>query len=735
MARAADGSHDVVEIVGDDLDARIDAAPPGTAADPSGITLLADVVLQGRADTVATVRVHRTDELLYAVILVRDGVAQLRGLERRRAGFAVEIPLAAGETLHLTVVMSLTAAALSQLEAQVAQGGMGAGGAEEAESAEEPPVEAFVEDRQPDGGIEGGFGGGFGSGLGGGFGGDAALAPPPVDMIPPPAPAPPPVAAARPEPEPEPGPTPKPGVDGGTLIDAHVAAQMPAGLFDGVPFELLVTLARDEVKIARGAAGDDKPIRVRKRGDIRISVQAQGMEVAAGEASEAVVKLPARGAVSEHRFHLVPGEPGIGRVSVVVQQAPSVTPLAVIALSSMILPADEAPAAPVDGEPLRGETVVSAPPAAIAKLPTIAIEETFSHGHSVLRITAKVGRASGVSEVCLLDKAGYVDGIYAKLSEIRADYVDAVHAKTPAEAALSQAEEGVRELGVRIARELFGDEINALLWDRRDRLDHLVVQTSGELDIPWEIVHLVRVGEAAHDDTSLFLADKGMTRWLWGTRRPTRLAVAADRAVAIAPLYDDETLRLSGTEDEVQALAVALTKKPLGAVTRAEVRERIGSGFDLLHFAGHGRWRDSDPRGQEIALAAYAKAHDDGSAAYSDADAREDFTAAAGEEASAPFVFLSACDVGRLQPGSTGLGGFAEVFLRGGAGVFIGCSWAVRDDVTSEFATTLYDHLFVRGETLGEAAAAARAAARAAHDLTALAFTVYADPRARVVRT
>ena len=64
--------------------------------------------------------------------------------------------------------------------------------------------------------------------------------------------------------------------------------------------------------------------------------------------------------------------------------------------------------------------------------------------------------------------------------------------------------------------------------------------------------------------------------------------------------------------------------------------------------------------------------------------------------------------------------------------MFIGCSWAVRDDVTAEFATTFYEQLF-EGKTLGEAAAAARSAARAHNDLTALAFTVFADPRAQIV--
>ena len=101
-------------------------------------------------------------------------------------------------------------------------------------------------------------------------------------------------------------------------------------------------------------------------------------------------------------------------------------------------------------------------------------------------------------------------------------------------------------------------------------------------------------------------------------------------------------------------------------------------------------------------------------------------------ESDALFANGNACDVGRLRSGATGLGGFAEAFLRGGVGVFIGCSWAVRDDVTAAFVRTFYEQTLREHATLGEAVLAARRAAREAGDLTSLAFTVFADPRARL---
>jgi CHAT domain-containing protein len=222
---------------------------------------------------------------------------------------------------------------------------------------------------------------------------------------------------------------------------------------------------------------------------------------------------------------------------------------------------------------------------------------------------------------------------------------------------------------------------------------------------------------------------------MYGTPRPTVIPVDAARVVAVAPDYVDHSLELPRAREEIETLGDLLAGLPRSAADPAEFRQAIAGGFDLLHFAGHGRWRDVAPLGQEIAFAAFSEDHDDGSASYTDSDARRDLPELeeAAAAASAPLVFLSACDVGRLRSGATGLGGFAEAFLRGGVGVFIGCSWAVRDDVTALFVRTFYQQTLSENATVGEAVLAARRAAREAGDLTALAFTVFADPRARLV--
>jgi CHAT domain-containing protein len=95
-------------------------------------------------------------------------------------------------------------------------------------------------------------------------------------------------------------------------------------------------------------------------------------------------------------------------------------------------------------------------------------------------------------------------------------------------------------------------------------------------------------------------------------------------------------------------------------------------------------------------------------------------------------VFLNACETGRIGAVLTAWGGWPNVFLRAGAGAFVGSSWAVRDKPAGVFATAFYNSL-LDGGTLAEAASAARAEAKKLGDVSWLAYKVYGHPRARRV--
>ena len=76
-------------------------------------------------------------------------------------------------------------------------------------------------------------------------------------------------------------------------------------------------------------------------------------------------------------------------------------------------------------------------------------------------------------------------------------------------------------------------------------------------------------------------------------------------------------------------------------------------------------------------------------------------------------------------------GGWATAMLLAGAGAFIGSHWDVTDDLALRFATEFYAHLLA-GDTVAAAVRAARLSIRDEGDPTWLAYTVHADPQARL---
>jgi CHAT domain-containing protein len=100
----------------------------------------------------------------------------------------------------------------------------------------------------------------------------------------------------------------------------------------------------------------------------------------------------------------------------------------------------------------------------------------------------------------------------------------------------------------------------------------------------------------------------------------------------------------------------------------------------------------------------------------------------------AAFIFMNACRSDRKVPGYTKMDGWANSFLRAGAGAFIGTLWEVRDETAKIFAEALYQALFLDDKPIGEALACARMAVKekAPGDPTWLAYSFYGDTDARV---
>jgi CHAT domain-containing protein len=94
-----------------------------------------------------------------------------------------------------------------------------------------------------------------------------------------------------------------------------------------------------------------------------------------------------------------------------------------------------------------------------------------------------------------------------------------------------------------------------------------------------------------------------------------------------------------------------------------------------------------------------------------------------------PVVVLNACQAGRGGYRFSSTGGFAQSFLKGGAGAFIGALWSVGDQPARTFTVEFYRQLLNK-ETVAKAATLAREKAKSAGDATWLAYVVYAHPNA-----
>jgi hypothetical protein len=271
--------------------------------------------------------------------------------------------------------------------------------------------------------------------------------------------------------------------------------------------------------------------------------------------------------------------------------------------------------------------------------------------------------------------------------------------------------------GAYLSQTLLPDDLRQKLWNVRDQITSIIVQ-SEEPWIPWELCRLTG-REGGRIVEGPFLCEAyTMTRWLPGVGFKRPLSI---RNLALV-VPDDSGLPLSGAEKAyVESLGRGRRKVTQVPATFADLQDAFAEGvYDAWHFTGHGAARDENPDRSPILLAE-----------------GEQFTpeslsgAAANVGIPHPLVFINACQVGRAGMALTGIGGWANRFVEAGAGAFIGAYWSVYDEAAYEFATEVYTRL-LKGEAVGRAVRDARLAIRRPGDPTWLAYTVFADPLATV---
>lgn len=188
----------------------------------------------------------------------------------------------------------------------------------------------------------------------------------------------------------------------------------------------------------------------------------------------------------------------------------------------------------------------------------------------------------------------------------------------------------------------------------------------------------------------------------WVSRSPLSMAGTARAAVVGDPEFGGLLVQLPGAREEARAVSQAYRASALigAAATEAALRQRIGTGVDVLHFATHALFDPVYPMQSSLIMS-------DGQRAVP-LSAERLFA----QPLSARLVILSACETGMGQVvGGDELLGLARSFYLGGASSVVSSLWQVDDDATRLFMETF--HRQSRNGNYGRAWLEARNAVRA----------------------
>jgi hypothetical protein len=387
-------------------------------------------------------------------------------------------------------------------------------------------------------------------------------------------------------------------------------------------------------------------------------------------------------------------------------------PLGSLTIAPVVLAED----AVATGEQARADAELEDAPPADADLQFVILEERNENNQPSLRyLLTSRDPSLGLNlkpfgPTVLKDgPGGYFTDLYREIERL----------PRTTDAEKADANERLRAIGSTLFEELLPDDLRALLWELRDRIETVWIQ-SAEPYVPWELCRLEgKDADGRIVEGEFFCEAFTLTRWVPGLPRVPSLTL--DDLGVIVP--GDSGLP-AAPEEQKMLHGLAKTGRTVTDITPQyrEVRNALASAaYDGLHFSGHGRFPDpSNPAKAQIALEGEGKLRP------------SDITGvAANLGLRKPIVFLNACQAGQQAQGLTGVGGWAIALLSNGAAAFVGAHWEVTDDLALTFASTFYERL-VGGHTIAEATHTARMAIRDAGDPTWLAYTVFADPGARL---
>jgi CheY-like chemotaxis protein len=304
------------------------------------------------------------------------------------------------------------------------------------------------------------------------------------------------------------------------------------------------------------------------------------------------------------------------------------------------------------------------------------------------------------------------------------------------------------DLGNSLHDQVLPERLQTLCWPLAECGVRSLLVLSDEPHVPWELVKPYRRNRTTgrREEQPFWGETFALARWLRGPSMVDRFGLGRVSAVVsgAAPVRNlvveagpapssegappaGPAPALPGVEEELRAVRQLEGHGVEVRVLPPRRREVLAAfeegGFDVLHVACHGSFAG------RVAADASALLLEDGTLRAADLAPR----LAAALRATAPLVFLNACQTGQVGYSLTRLGGWGAELIRLGCGAFVGTQWRVTDQVAVEVAREFYQQL-VKGVPIAGALRAARdhARARFPQDPTWLAYTCFADPNASV---
>jgi hypothetical protein len=493
-------------------------------------------------------------------------------------------------------------------------------------------------------------------------------------------------------------------------LSADTKAEIQVGAKEVVAFRIELTSEATPLGVSQGTAA---------RPDVKIvvSLSAENGAIEVVEQRERELDPPATGQPRDGYFLVRGVHPGLCRLAVSFRQGGS--DLGIIGLAVEVVDAGAKPL------PARGSAAAEARDYADDDKLALMVEQRCEGGQIFYEYTLHSEALDlpyrRLRSKPLLDRGG---GLAASTMKFVERIYERVTQELKSRDDLKQFARDTRALGANLCQELFDPAVTQLLWPLRDRIK-LVQIVSWEPYIPWELVRLRDPTSENIDDR--FLAEYGLVRTL--SDEPPARTLPMAKLSYLSATYPGGSLPDIGADFDStvwEKYGVLSTKI---AATRDAFYDAIGNGyFDVLHISCHAQ---STHQSIEQASLIIGDETVPGTAHPRLIEVDPITVAAEAKLRSRrPLVFLNACETGRLGAVLTDWGGWPNVFLRAGAGAFVGTSWAVRDKPASAFATAFYKAL-LDGKTLSAATNAARLSAKEFNDASWLAFKVYGHPRAR----